>query len=1172
MAILQSNGEAPVENGDASHGSESDDVGPPLILSSSDSSDIDSGMESDEPDITSFLEPGSELCQIGNQTIALPVELYELQNLGEILSIDTWNNVLSDSDRLELAKYLPDMDQETFTQTLAELFGGKNFNFESPMRDFFERLRGGECDPRAVLSRKGMDFAQKRGYYYNLCRYHNSMVGRISGIKEAWQNCEGYGLEEKMRLLHIIRSQEPLGNESDQNIDLESEPEESQSESQSQSESELQNSDSDDNMGRDYLNGSFRDNTDSFNARTANGFPKKRNQKVGFARNEKFAMRHRQLRCDEERDDREVCAVPQKFRGKIKDGPKLAKVKLNNKAKNNLDLGARRLKRKGADKKSWNDDDNNKSLMAEVNGSPERYEDAESDLSPKGAVVEPVFDKDKPKKKLNSKKKTLSKEVKAGPIEDDIGHTKGRKVGKKRKSVVDPSISEKENTELVLNSANIVPKIEVNGEKLVDAQLVDVPVLQDMETPTKKQKKKTPSPNGEKSMKKRKHEKLDSGTVESNTTPQSDNVTASKKRGRKKMEPTTDAGAAAPIEPVKQEEVAPVTEPVKPPKKAYIPITPTVHTGFSFSIVHLLSAIRKAMMKVGVKDNALPVQDNIETETVQSEELAGMQVPSFPSLTLLEIAERVRLDPLDTSILKAPEPLNELIRGALRIFSSKHAPLGAKAWKPLVSCISSNKSWSWVGPVIRPTDDMTADEETSSDMWGVPQKSLVKLVDSFADWLKKGEEILKRISSLPHPPVPIHANLQEKDRFKEIKSLKSQNTICPCSDEVRSYYRMEEAIRYSIPDRAFMYTATDGRKSTVAPLGRGGGKKPSTKARDHFMLKPDRPPHVTILGLVRDAAARLPGSIGTRADVCTLIRDSQFIVDDVADEKVSEVVSGALDRLHYEQDPCVKFDSERKLWVYLHREREEEDFEDEGTSSTKKWKKPKKEAPESTQIEAVKNGETSNVNNGMLEVEGSYVDANVSEVTRPFGDLNLLYGDNPFVCQPGQANPFAAQPGQENPFAGRPGQENPFVAQPGQENPFGSQPGQGNLFAGQPGQGNLFAGQPGQGNPFSGQPGQRNPFAGQPDQENPFAGQENPFSGQPGQENPFAGQPGQENPFAGQSGQNYPFVCQPGQENPYVCHPGQTDPFTSQAGSSNGVLAEPFVEDRQLGFFDTTLL
>ena len=33
------------------------------------------------------------------------------------------------------------------------------------------------------------------------------------------------------------------------------------------------------------------------------------------------------------------------------------------------------------------------------------------------------------------------------------------------------------------------------------------------------------------------------------------------------------------------------------------------------------------------------------------------------------------------------------------------------------------------------------------------------------------------------------------------------------------------------------------------------------------------------------------------------------------------MVSGALDRLHYEKDPYVKYDSERKLWIYLHKNR-----------------------------------------------------------------------------------------------------------------------------------------------------------------------------------------------------------------------------------------------------------
>lgn len=90
----------------------------------------------------------------------------------------------------------------------------------------------------------------------------------------------------------------------------------------------------------------------------------------------------------------------------------------------------------------------------------------------------------------------------------------------------------------------------------------------------------------------------------------------------------------------------------------------------------------------------------------------------------------------------------------------------------------------------------------------------------------------------------------------------------------------------------------DGKKLILAPLRRCDGK-PMSEAGDHFILKHDLPPHVTILCHVRDAAARLPGSIGTGADVCTLIRDSQYIVEDVTDVQINQIVSGALYWLHY---------------------------------------------------------------------------------------------------------------------------------------------------------------------------------------------------------------------------------------------------------------------------------
>ncbi|KAL5500409.1 hypothetical protein EMCRGX_G011966 [Ephydatia muelleri] len=78
---------------------------------------------------------------------------------------------------------------------------------------------------------------------------------------------------------------------------------------------------------------------------------------------------------------------------------------------------------------------------------------------------------------------------------------------------------------------------------------------------------------------------------------------------------------------------------------------------------------------------------------------------------------------------------------------------------------------------------------------------------------------------------------------------------------------------------------------------------------------------------VRDATSRLPNGEGTRIDLCILVRDSQYLQETVSDTQLNNAVSGALDRLHYEKDPCVRYDNARKLWIYLHRGRSEEEFE-----------------------------------------------------------------------------------------------------------------------------------------------------------------------------------------------------------------------------------------------------
>jgi len=61
-----------------------------------------------------------------------------------------------------------------------------------------------------------------------------------------------------------------------------------------------------------------------------------------------------------------------------------------------------------------------------------------------------------------------------------------------------------------------------------------------------------------------------------------------------------------------------------------------------------------------------------------------------------------------------------------------------------------------------------------------------------------------------------------------------------------------------------------------------------------------------------------------------LLRDSQYLTEDVSEAQINAVVSGALDRLHSERDPCVRFDNDQKLWIYLHRDLTPTDFKSNG--------------------------------------------------------------------------------------------------------------------------------------------------------------------------------------------------------------------------------------------------
>ncbi|KAM9788877.1 nuclear factor related to kappa-B-binding protein [Neosynchiropus ocellatus] len=213
---------------------------------------------------------------------------------------------------------------------------------------------------------------------------------------------------------------------------------------------------------------------------------------------------------------------------------------------------------------------------------------------------------------------------------------------------------------------------------------------------------------------------------------------------------------------------------------------------------------------------------------------------------------------------------------------------------PFVEFCDESQQWRWIGP----THDTEKDLSALCQLW-LDSKDLV---------VKTESEELPEMT----PPTP---------------RVSTDYVVRPSTGDERQVFQIQEQQRYNQPHKAFTFRM-HGFESVVGPVKGVFDKEMSlNKAREHTLLRSDRPPYVTILSLVRDAAARLPNGEGTRAEICELLKDSQFLAPDVTSAQVNTVVSGALDRLHYEKDPCVKYDIGRKLWIYLHRSRSQEEFE-----------------------------------------------------------------------------------------------------------------------------------------------------------------------------------------------------------------------------------------------------
>ncbi|CAL4999597.1 unnamed protein product [Urochloa decumbens] len=136
----------------------------------------------DESYDSELVEVDCELAMSTGQVCNVPYGLYDLPDLTEVLSLETWNSCLTEDDRFCLAAYLPDMEQHDFVRTMKELFAGDAMYFGSPLKSFFLRLNGGLYSPQVSQARELLMTFQRRMHYHFLKSYHDGMVDKFASM------------------------------------------------------------------------------------------------------------------------------------------------------------------------------------------------------------------------------------------------------------------------------------------------------------------------------------------------------------------------------------------------------------------------------------------------------------------------------------------------------------------------------------------------------------------------------------------------------------------------------------------------------------------------------------------------------------------------------------------------------------------------------------------------------------------------------------------------------------------------------------------------------------------------------------------------------------------------------------------------------------------------------
>ncbi|XP_021750393.1 uncharacterized protein LOC110716064 isoform X1 [Chenopodium quinoa] len=114
--------------------------------------------------------------------VVVPKDVFELNDLAEVLSYEVWQSILTEKERNFLMQFLPPGVEAD--KAVQSLLSGDNFCFGNPFKKWGTSLCSGDLHPDTILQHEKFFKTNKKAYYSELQQYHDNMIRNLQHMKQ----------------------------------------------------------------------------------------------------------------------------------------------------------------------------------------------------------------------------------------------------------------------------------------------------------------------------------------------------------------------------------------------------------------------------------------------------------------------------------------------------------------------------------------------------------------------------------------------------------------------------------------------------------------------------------------------------------------------------------------------------------------------------------------------------------------------------------------------------------------------------------------------------------------------------------------------------------------------------------------------------------------------------